>query len=140
MANKSDGAPRFNQDLVHAACKGGEPKAIEELSHAIRAALKARTPGGVFRDGDIADSEAANFAYRMLRACERRAVAPPSALVDLFQVLLLQDRPPHRRTRRYVQREEARRYIEKNPKAGVREVARAVGVNASTVSRWGLLR
>ncbi len=142
MVNKSDTAPRFNREMIEAACRDGEADAINNLSNAILVALRKRQSDDwphPISHGHIADSEAANFAYRMLQACERQQRPPSRTLVELFQVILKQDRPPHRRTLKYVQREEARRYVKSHPGAGVREIARVAGVSPSTVSRWGKL-
>ncbi len=146
MTNKSDTAPRFDLNLINSACGEGNATAIAKLSGKIamlcdsaRVALRDRQPSQkhpVIRHNEISDSEAANFAYRMLKACGRRKIPPPSELVDLFQIILKQDRPPHRRTRRWVPREEARRYLCENPKATVRDIARCAKVAPSTVSRW----
>lgn len=146
MVNKSDMAPRFDHDLIGRACGNGDPRAIAilceniiVLADGIQSALRSRPPASkhaVARGTAISDSEVANFAYRMLKACERHGKPPPRELVDLFQKILHQDRPPHRRHRRWVQREEARRYLEKHPTASARELARHVNVNASTVTRW----
>ncbi len=146
MTNKSDTAPRFDLNLINSACGEGNATAIAKLSGKIamlcdsaRVALRDRQPSQkhpVIRDNEISDSEAANFAYRMLKACAQRKIPPPSELVDLFQIILKQDRPPHRRTRRWVQREDAQRYLYKNPNAKVRDIACYVNVAPSTVSRW----
>ena len=101
--------PRFDPDLIRAACTDGEA---------------------------LPDSLIGNYAYRMLRACARNHVPPPNELADLMQLLLKQDRPPQRSERRYVKRMDALNYVREHPGAGVREIAQAVGVAPSTVSRW----
>jgi len=53
-----------------------------------------------------------------------------------MQLLLKQDRPPQRSERRFVKRMDAINYLREHPGAGVREIAQAVGVAPSTVSRW----
>ena len=88
------------------------------------------------RGAFLPDSLIGNFAYRMLRACGRNGLPPPPERVELMQLLLKQDRPPQRSERRFEKRMNAINYLREHPGAGVREIAQAVGVAPSTVSRW----
>ena len=135
--------PRFDPDLIRAACTDGDPRAIEEFSTTLSGNLvqrETRTRQGetqlVVRGQALPDRLIGNYAYRMLRAGARNHVPPPNELADLMQLLLKQDRPPQRSERRYVKRMEALNYVREHPGAGVREIAQAVGVAPSTVSRW----
>ena len=135
--------PRFDPDLIRAACTDGDARAIEEFSTTLSGNLvqrETRTRQGetqlVVRGEALPDSLIGNYAYRMLRACARNHVPPPNELADLMQLLLKQDRPPQRSERRYVKRMDALNYVREHPGAGVREIAQAVGVAPSTVSRW----
>ncbi len=143
MVNKSDGPSRFDPGIVRAACGDGEATAIRNLSVAVIAALegrakaKAKNPASYpISQGHIPDSEAKNYAYRMLKALERVQRPPPHDLVRLFQAIFEQDKKPGKTVRKHVEREEARRYVKKNPNASLSDIAHAVGVNRSTVSRW----
>jgi hypothetical protein len=133
----------IDPNLIRAACADGDQGAIEEFSTTLSSNLAHReilTRQGethlVARGKILPDSLISNFAYRMLRACGRKDLPPPAVLVDLMQRLLKQDRPPQRSERRYVQRMEAINHLKEFPGAGVRAIARAVGVRPSTVSRW----
>ena len=135
--------PRFDPDLIQAACSDGDARAIEEFSTTLSGNLvqrETRTRQGetqlVARSEALPDSLIGNYAYRMLRACSRSRVPPPNELVELMQLLLKQDRPPQRSERRFVKRVDAIDYVRGHPGAGVREIAQAVGVAPSTVSRW----
>lgn len=72
----------------------------------------------------------------MLRACSKAEAPAPPELIDLYQHILRQDRPPSNSDRRYIQRLEAIQYLKEHPNAGIRELARAVQVSPSTVTRW----
>ena len=133
----------FDPDLIRAACADGDEAAIVEFCTTLSGNLVQRetlTRQGethlVVRGEFLPDSLIGNFAYRMLRACSRNGLPPPTELVDLMQLLLKQDRPPQRSERRFVKRMDAINYLREHPGAGVREIARAVGVAPSTVSRW----
>jgi len=135
--------PEFDPDLIRAACADGDEGAIVEFCTTLSGNLVQRetlTRQGethlVVRGEFLPDSLIGNFAYRMLRACGRNGLPPPTELVDLMQLLLKQNRPPQRSERRFVKRMDAINYLREHPGAGVREIARAVGVAPSTVSRW----
>lgn len=144
----------FDETLIKAACAGGDADAIRTLSSSIRVALRDRPALGaapVRAGGGLGDSDAANFAYRMLRACTRVAIPPPVELVDLFQILFEQDTKPQKGVS-IVLVTQAREFLASNPKASLRDIADHLNegraeedakVAASTVSRWkkdGLLR
>ncbi len=134
---------RFNTNLVHAACAEGDPEAIISLAEYIRGNLERRAElkrtkpekSSVRVLGMISDSEAGNFAYRMVRACERRQQPPPKALGDLFQKLLGQDRP-HGKMPHSSKHQLAREFVQAHPTASVRRIARECGAAHSTVSGW----
>jgi hypothetical protein len=129
-------SPRFDPELIRRACSEGDRQAIANLSLTIHSALRARPTTHPGTHG-IPDSEASNFAYRMLRACERNGQVPQE-LVDLLQVILKQDRPPRRGhgLRKLTARQAALEYKQKHRNASLREIAKAHNVNVSTVSRW----
>jgi hypothetical protein len=148
----------FEEGLIKAACADGDADAIRTLSGNIRVALRDRPGLGTApcrTEGALGDSDAANFAYRMLRACSRVAIPPPSELVDLFQILFEQDRAPQKGVSVGLV-SLAKEFLALNPNASLREIADHVNegrvkdpvketpkVAASTVSRWkkdGLLR
>ena len=135
--------PVLDPKLIRSACANGNKAAVEELSNILVNNIHlrdTRTKSGsthlVMRGEFLSDSLIGNFAYRMLRACNQTDLPPPKVLVDLMQLLLDQSRPPAKSERRYVQRLEAINYLKDNPKAGIREIARAVRVSPSTISRW----
>jgi len=135
--------PVLALDLITAACRNGEIDAIVELSGILSADLRYRRLKSergdtqlVERGEHLPDSLISNFAYRMVQACHRESQAPPEELVELLQLVLGQDRPPAKSDRRYIQRLEAIQYVRQHPDAGVRQIAAAVGVSPSTVSRW----
>jgi hypothetical protein len=77
----------FDEALIKAACADGDSAAIRELSDNIRVALRDRPALGaapVRAGGGLGDSDAANFAYRMLRACQRVAIPPPVSVGRSF--------------------------------------------------------
>ena len=135
--------PEFDPEVIVAACTDGDESAIEELCATLSGNLvqrETRSKQGethlVVRGESLPDSLIGNYAYRMLRACARSHVPPPTELVDLLQLLLKQDRPPQRSERRFVKRMDTIDYVREHPGAGVREIAQAVDVAPSTVSRW----
>jgi hypothetical protein len=76
--------PRFDPDLIQAACTDGDARAIEEFSTTLSGNLvqrETRTRQGetqlVVRGEALPDSLIGNYAYRMLRACARNHVPPP---------------------------------------------------------------
>jgi hypothetical protein len=137
----------FDEGLIKAACGDGKADAIRALSENIRVAIRDRAARGaapVINGGGLGDSDAANFAYRMLRACQREAIPPPEALVDLFQILFKQDRKPQKGIDAGLL-SKAQAFLDANPVAGVHKIAahlnegRAEGapkVAGTTVSRW----
>jgi hypothetical protein len=135
--------PILDIGLIKRACSDGEANAIVDLSQTLCTNLaqrniqvsKGRTQV-VGRGEFLSDSLINNFAYRMLKACQRTKQVPPLELVELFQISLNQDRRPAKSDRRYMQWLEAVAFMKENPEAGVREIARTVDVNPSTVSRW----
>jgi hypothetical protein len=144
----------FEEAMIKAACGDGDAGAIRALSESIRVALRDRPALGaapVINGGGLGDSDAANFAYRMLRACQRAAIPPPRELVDLFQILFEQDRPPQKGVSAVLV-SRAKEFLASHLGASLRDIAdhvnegRAEGapkVAASTISRWkkaGLLR
>ncbi len=97
MASNS---PRFAADLIRKACAEGEPVAIAELASSVENALSwrnRRVEGGettpVVRHGEISDSDAGHFLYRLVRACGEHGHAPPRELIRLVQTFTKQDRP-----------------------------------------------
>lgn len=92
--------------------------------------------------GEISDSEAANYGYRMIKACQEHELPPPVELVRLLQLLLQQNKMPRGAFKRLSKgkvtprMEKAREYLRENPSAKPAQIAAAVGVNRSTVGRW----
>jgi hypothetical protein len=85
----------FDPDLIRAACADGDEAAIVEFCTTLSGNLVQRetlTRQGethlVVRGEFLQDSLIGNFAYRMLRACGRNGLPPPTELVDLLQLLL----------------------------------------------------
>jgi len=139
----ADAGPRFDPILIRRACGDGDICAIIHFSNILSTHIRhreARIRKGavhVVSKGEfLGDSIIGNFAYRMCKACHREGIAPPVELIELLQLVLKQDRKPSRSDRRYLQRLHAMEYIEQHPTAGVREIARTVGVAPSTVTRW----
>jgi hypothetical protein len=128
----------FEETLIKAACADGDAAAIAVLSGHIRVALRDRPGLGaspVRAGGGLGDSDAANFSYRMLRACQRVATPPPAELVDLFQILFEQDRRPAGG----VDAGKAGRvqeYLDQHPGADPNEIERETGVSKKTIGRW----
>lgn len=123
--------------LIQAACADGDIEAIRGFSGSLWGQLIRRDNS--IRAGQTHVGGTAlhrNFAYRMVLACHRQSVPLPQELVELLQLVLGQDRPPSRRERAFPARCDAVEYCRTHPDAGVREIARAVSVSASTVSRW----
>lgn len=135
-------SPRFAIDLIRNACTEGKPGAIAELASAVENALVRRKAEGggsapVVRHGEIADSEAANYAYRLLKSCHLHGHSPPAELVTLFQTVLAQDRLPRGRGPRHRKNSgwlaKAAAHWHGNPGASPADLARAAGVHRSTV-------
>lgn len=133
-----DGTPRFAVNTIRAACGDADPEAITALSDGIRVALRDRTGNApVVVGGNISDSEAANFTYRMFKACSAKGQPPPTELVELLQIILAQNLPP-RGTARAISKElkAASDYQRDHPSANAADIGRAVKRNRSTITRW----
>ncbi len=135
--------PALDPNLIKGACADGDMAAMEDICTTLSGNIRQRQAQVeqsetqlVGRGEFLSDSLIANFAYRMLRACQQNNISPPVGLVDLFQLLLKQDRRPQRSELRYLQRMDALAFLQDHPEAGVREIARSVGVSPSTVTRW----
>jgi hypothetical protein len=128
----------FDESSISAACADGDVQAIRDLCSSIRVALRDRPGLGaapVRAGGGLGDSDAANFAYRMLRACQRVQIAPPAELVDLFQILLKQDRGPLGGIDA-IKLGAVKEYLDQNPNAGINKIERETGVSKKTILRW----
>ncbi len=139
-------SPRFSADLIRNACAKGEPDAIAELASSVENALswrKRQAKGGgaapVVMGGAIADSEASNYAYRLVKSCHLHGHTPPGELVALLRTLLAQDRPPRgtgpRRSTDSVWVAKAAAHWHENPDASQAELGRVAGVHPSTVGK-----
>ena len=139
-------SPRFSADSIRNACIKGEPDAIAELASSVENALNWRNrqaKGGVtapvVRGGAIADSEASNYAYRLVKSCHLHGHSPPAELVTLLQTLLAQDRPPRGTGPR--QRTDsgwlskAAAHWHDNPNASAADLSRFAGVHRSTIGK-----
>ena len=139
-------SPRFPIDLIRNALAKGEPDVIAELASRVEATLRWRNrqteEGGtalVVRDGAISDSEASNYAYRLVKSCHLHGHIPPAELVALLHTLFAQDRLPRgtgprkRTAQDWLAR--AKLYWDRTPGARPADLARAAGVNRSTVTR-----
>ena len=139
-------SPRFATDLIRKACAKGDPVAIAELASGIDTALRHRnrlTSQGILAPvvwcGEIADSEASNYAYRLVKSCHLHRLPPPAELVALLQTLLAQDRPPRGTgPRRRIDSgwlAQAAAHWHENPDASPADLARVAGVHRSTVGK-----
>ena len=139
-------SPRFATQLIRNACAKGDPDAIAELASSVESALSRRNnqaKQGVYAPvvwhGAIADSEASNYAYRLVKACHLHGHPPPAELVVLLRTLLAQDRPPRGTGRRrrtdsgWLAR--AANHWHENPDASPADLARVAGVHRSTVGK-----
>ncbi len=130
-------------DLINEATLGGKIDAVEELARflidklAERKQLEKKRGAGVVRtDGAVPDSVISAFILAMLDLCARRRCPPPQALIDLVSDALNASGQPARQPRRPEAKSAAVKYVMMNPKAGIREVARTVGVHPSVAKRW----
>ncbi len=144
----------FGNELIVFACRDGDLDSIRHLAGAVERAIldrnrrmrakEARTRAeGLERytasllPGEIADSEAGHFVYRLVRACGEHGHAPPPELIRLVQTFTKQDRPPRGTGPR--QRTDsgwlakAAVHWHDNPDASAADVASVAGVHRSTV-------
>jgi len=131
--------PIFDAALIKAACADGDAQAIRGLSSAIRVALRdhPEIAAAVRRGEALGDSDAANFAYRMLRSCQTHVIPPPAELVDLFQILFEQDhRANWAGSYDAGKAGKVQEYLDQNPMAGINQIQRATGVSKKTIGRW----
>lgn len=131
------------KELFNEAVLGGKIDAVEELARflidkrAEREQIKKKRGASIVRvERAISDSVISAYIIAMLDLCVRRHCIPPQALVDLVSVALKASGRPARQPRRAKAKSAAVQYVMMNPKAGVREVARAVGVVPSTAKGW----
>jgi len=105
---------------------------VRDLKHAerIRNAAAVRTQGLVPR------SVIAEVATDLLGSCELWNYSPGPQLNALIRELLNKDRNRQGATRHVDAQEQASFIIAQNPTVHTRELARKVGVDASTISRW----
>ena len=138
--------PRFAIHLIRSACADGKLDAIAELATSVENALRQRqrqvkegAAMPVVFGGAIADSEASNYAYRLVKACHAHGHPPPKELVLLLQTLLAQDRPPggtgHRQRTDSGWLAKAATYWHDNPDTTKAELARVVGVHRGTIGK-----
>lgn len=135
--------PTLNLSIIRAACSAGDLSAIKDLSTTLSSNLRHRRSRSDAGKTHLAstgkffsDSLLRHFTYRMLRSCQSNDLSPPLELIELLQLVLSQDRPPSKSDRKYIASLEAREFLKTNPDAGIREIAREVGVAPSTVTRW----
>lgn len=126
------------KELINEAILEGKIGAVEELARflidklAERKQIAKKRGAGIVRAGAaVPDSVISAFILAMLDLCVRRRCPPPQALVDLVSVALKASGRPVRQARRPEAKFAATKYVMTNPKAGIREVARAVGVAPS---------
>jgi hypothetical protein len=152
------GPPRFEIDVKvidTAICPSGDPilarmawdvenliPAAEALAFLLRSELrqlkyaerrssaKARTDPHLIPRSTIAD-----VAWDLLQRSAWR-YPPGEALVDLIRELLNLENPKPKHPRRPEAQESAAKILAEDPTIGVAELAKAVGVNKSSVSRW----
>jgi hypothetical protein len=105
---------------------------LRELRHAERThnAAAVRTQELVPR------SVIAEVAMNLLGSCELWNYSPGLHLIALIRELLNVDRDKHGATRHVDAQVDASYIVAQNPTVHTRELARKVGVNASTISRW----
>jgi hypothetical protein len=95
-----------------------------------RSSAKARTDPHLIPRSTIAD-----VAWDLLQRSAWR-YPPGEALVDLIRELLNLENPKPQHPRRPEAQESAAKILAGDPTIGVAELAKAVGVNKSSVSRW----
>lgn len=146
----------FGNELIVFACRDGNLDSIRHLAGAVERAIfdrnrrmrateaRARAEGSehytaILLPGEIADSDAGHFVYRLVRACGEHGHAPPPDLIRLLQTFTKQYRPRRgtgprqRKAPNWLAR--AKRYWDRTPGARPADLARAAGVNRSTVTR-----
>jgi hypothetical protein len=95
-----------------------------------RSSAKARSSPHLIPRSTIAD-----IALDLLERGENK-YPPGELLVDLIRELLNLENPKQRYPRQLESQEKAANILARNPQVGVAELANAVGVNKSSVSRW----
>ena len=130
-------------DLIFKAIAVGDPDKIDKLSQRLLkeiAQRRERNQAGetalVRRGLALADSEANVLATAMLEACKFYNHTLPDKLVELITVQLGANTRTQKQSRRPAEQLEAIRILAKNPDAGTREIADALGVSPNTVSQW----
>ena len=138
---------RFGDAPIVSACRDGDCNSIRHLAGAVEGAIldrdrRMRAEGSegitaVRQPGEIANSEAGYFVYRLVRACGEHGHAPPPELIRLVQTFTKQDRPPrgtgHRTDSGWLAKAAA--HWRDNPDASPADIARAAKVHRSTVGK-----
>jgi hypothetical protein len=105
--------------------------ALRDLKYAERrSSAKARSNPHLIPRSTISD-----VALDLLQRCEWK-YPPGELLIDLFRDLLNLENPKAKYPRRMDARQRAANMLAHNPEMRISEVATAIGVNKSSVSRW----
>ena len=84
----------------------------------------------------IPDSEVNDFACLMLDRCQSNGIPPPKNLTALIRVQLRRDRPLSINRGYFLRKQTVLAIRRGNPGASLREIARVVRVDHTTVRRW----
>ena len=139
----SDQLKFLGPELISKAVVVGDPEKIDKLSQRLldqiaqrRERIQAGETAIVRRGLALADSEANVLATAMLEACKFYNHTLPGKLVELITVQLGANTRTQKQSRRPTEQIEAIRILAKNPDAGTREIAVALGLSPNTVSKW----
>ena len=114
----------------------GDEEAIRDLAFGLLKVVRLRAGGPQRGANTIPDSEVNEMACRMLDRCQSNGIPPPQHLAELIRTQLRRDRPLSINRGYFLRKQIMLAFRKDNPKASLRQIAKAVHVHHTTVRRW----
>lgn len=113
-----------------------DEEAVRDLALGLLKVVRQR-PGGRQRGtSTIPDSDVNELVCLMLDRCRSNSIIPPENLTALVRVQLRRDRPLAIGKGYLFKKQHVLAFKKDNPEASLRQIARAIKVNHTTVMRW----
>ncbi len=137
-------------ELLRAAFTGGDIGAIEDFCYELLADIEWRCVQEHFGEMQIAGrglcysaAQIDHYIFKLVSQCYAAQLPPPISLVELISAHLNQDIKYDKKSNEFGRGKaaalrEAIEYKKLNPDASNREIAKAVGVDHTTIGRWKL--
>ena len=113
-----------------------DEETIRDLALALLKVVRLRAGKRQREIRTIPDSEVNDFACLMLDRCQSNGIPPPKNLTALIRVQLRRDRQLSINRGYLLRKQLVLTYRRNNPKASLRQIAKATHVDHTTVRRW----